>query len=153
MAEWFSVQFEYGAGADAYKAVLTGKDESVLKQLKDHPEVQGKTGEALVTAVLAAFPEARFFDVLRYKNGKLNDGVNGEPAHQMFDLNGRLRFVAHCIGGVPRDAADGTPACQDFNKKGRLISATRFKEGQFPKELGFIGKRRAQKKFGGSSLG
>jgi antitoxin component YwqK of YwqJK toxin-antitoxin module len=67
--------------------------------------------------------------VVRYRNGHLNDGLNGEPCYQEFNDKGTLIVVRRFKDGGANDGANGEPAYQLFNDDGKLIVVQRFKDG------------------------
>jgi antitoxin component YwqK of YwqJK toxin-antitoxin module len=67
--------------------------------------------------------------VRRFKDGSANDGANGEPAYQLFNDDGKLIVVEHFKDGSANDGPNGEPAYRQFNAKGEPVVVMRFKEG------------------------
>lgn len=104
---WVTVE----RGGDASNYVALGvKDAEAFKQERARQEAAGKSGDDLVNALLEATPE-NIAAVKRYKNGKLNDGPNGEPA-MITNMSGTGYGykVEHYKGGLLNDPEDGSPA-------------------------------------------
>ncbi len=64
-----------------------------------------------MAAILKAVPGG-VSKVQRIKNGKLNDGKDGQPAEQWYDDKGTLIRIVHYLNGLRNDGADGDAAVQ-----------------------------------------
>jgi len=158
------IEIPCGTGPEAYKVVVTGDSLETFQAASGDEQVKGKQDEALVAAILAVakgsvslverfkdgklndgpngeaaglgFDESgTLFYANRYKDGKLNDGPNGEAAQQGFYDSGTLGYANRFKDGKLNDGPNGEPAMQEFNGSGTLDKAARFKEGKLVKEL------------------
>lgn len=114
-----------GEGVHAYKVVLTAKSLSVFEDASRNPGVVGKTGEEFIRAIAET---GGILDVERYRGGKLNDTLDGEPAFQSFNDEGQLVCITRYRDGKRHDSASGEAAHQSFNREGRLVRVTRYKD-------------------------
>jgi len=114
-----------GEGAHAYKVVLTAKSLSVFEEAAKNPSVAGRTGEEFIRAIAET---GGILDVERFRNGKLNDTLDGEPAFQSFNDEGTLVCITRYKDGKRNDSPDGEPAHQSFNREGRLVRVTRYRD-------------------------
>ena len=104
-------------GQEAYEVILTAEDVNVFLSARNDPAVKDKAeSEELVAAILQAVP-GKISKVERYKEGKLNDGANGEPARQRFASNGSLLRATHYKNGKRNNGLNGEPAVQWFGPK------------------------------------
>ena len=68
--------------------------------------------------------DGRLRERRRYVHGDLNDGVSGEPAHEMFTPEGRLLQRAFYSHGVLQDGRRGEPALTEYfadSEQARLV--------------------------------
>ena len=77
------VEVECGEGDGAYVVRITGESLAAFVAASRSLSVKGKEGEALVAALVVALPGLK--NVRRLKDGRLNDGPDGEPAEQYFN--------------------------------------------------------------------
>lgn len=120
------VEIQCGEGETAYTTTLTVDSLEAFQSLAQEWRVKRREGEELVAALLAAARD-RISRVERSRNGKLNDGPNGEPAVEKFYAEtGVLKNVRY-KDGQRNDGAYGEPAIQILNA-GLLISVQRFKD-------------------------
>ena len=120
------IQVDYLHEGNNYSVYIHGP-EDVLAAAQKSPATQGKEGEALVEALLAA-ADGRVDKVVRYKDGYRNDGPNGEAAFQEFK-DGQLWILAHYKDDELNDTADGDAASQEFDKDKNLILAYSYDNG------------------------
>lgn len=113
----------------AYGVVLTGKNIEFFEKAAHDPALREKEGEALVAALLAR-SKGEISEVNRYRDGKFNDGANGEAACQKFNDKGTLIEAIRCRDGKANDGANGEAAYQGFNDDGTLIKAMRFRDNR-----------------------
>ena len=136
MAQEQQVEISCGEGAGTYAAVVTAQNLDFFLEAGKQPDVTGKSGEALVAALQAlAKRRLAIMGIERRKDGKWNDGPNGEPAFQEFNDAGTLVYAARWKDGRRNDGPNGEPAVQKFNDAGTLVYAARYKDGELVKEL------------------
>lgn len=141
MAETEAV-IEYKTDAGAFKVVLTATSADVFMQAAQQPDIIIKEGEALIAALLA-HAKGAISSVERTKDGKLNDGINGEPAIQKFDNTLKTVYLRRYTDGKLNDGINGEPAIQDFSD-GRPTVAMSYKEGLMLKSFSAEEKAKCQ---------
>lgn len=94
---------------------------------KAAPQVEGKTGEALISA-LKTLSKGNITEISRRKDGRLSDSPDGEAAIESFSLGRTAYSKSHYSNGLLSDVK-GEPAIQEFNARGLLIEAQRFTAG------------------------
>ncbi|MCE9507960.1 MAG: hypothetical protein K8R48_06580 [Alphaproteobacteria bacterium] len=141
MAETEAV-IEYKTDAGAFKVVLTATSADVFMQAAQQQDIIIKEGEALIAALLA-HAKGAISSVERFKNGRFNDGLNGEPAIQKFDSMLKLTYIRRYTDGKLNDGLNGEPAIQDFSD-GRMTIAVSYKDGLMLKSLSAEEKAKCQ---------
>ncbi len=123
------VEITYAQNQRAHKVVLMAKCLDVFVGAAKDPDITCKQGEALVAALLKN-SNGNIFRAERCKDGKCNDGPNGEPAIQIFNDSGTLIEATRYKDNKLNDGPNGEPASQQFSDGGTLIEATRWKDGK-----------------------
>ncbi len=107
------------------KIVVTGKDLTMAFQVASI----GKSGDALVEALLKSAPGS-ISTITRYKDGKREDGLDGQAAVQVFDDKGRQTLRAHYKNDQPGDTADEVCFQQFDGETGRLLVKRHYLNGR-----------------------
>lgn len=124
MDQKVNISTDYGS------VVITCSGIDVLLRAARDPRTQGKSGDDLVKSIqdvakadikaVARYDKhGRMRDLVHFKDGKLDDGPNGEAACQAFHENGRVKFEKHFTEDVHQDSINGAPAYQSFDYFGR----------------------------------
>jgi hypothetical protein len=133
-------QIEYKTEAGAFKVVLTAASVSVFMQAAQQQDIIIKEGEELIAALLA-YAKGSITSIERTKDGRLNDGINGEPAIQKFDSTLKTVYLRRYKDGRLNDGINGEPAIQDYSD-GRPTVAMSYKDGTLLKT--FSGEEKAK---------
>lgn len=129
------VSIDCDSDAGTYQVVLEGTSLDVFHKASQHQSVKGKTGEELVTAILAALGAGDIVSIGRFKGYRFNDGPNGEPALQEFYENGKPRHIAHRKNDKGDVGVNGEPTIQEFNRDGELVKVEIYKNDQLIKRF------------------
>lgn len=108
------IYIECGKGTKAYQVTLTAESLDVFVAASQKEEVKGKTGEALVSAILAAAGKAIFKIERKNMANEYNDGPKGEPAYVGYE-QGRLKIIQHAKKNLLSDSIKGEPAVKEFD--------------------------------------
>jgi antitoxin component YwqK of YwqJK toxin-antitoxin module len=127
------IEIDGGKDASAYKIIVTGKDVDVFIRASQLPEIKGKSGEDIVNFLLKA-AKGEITQVTRLKDDVRQDGPNGEPAVECFNMHGQLARVARYKAGVLNDGAKGEAAVKNFYPSDSLVprlwTILRYKDGK-----------------------
>lgn len=120
------VTIEYASDAGPFKVVLTSPVTDFFAKAKALPEIKDKEGEELVAALLK-HAKGAISKVERKKDGKLNNGPNGQPAVQEFTDEGRSESLYE--NGLRNDGArPGQAAYQRINAAGRIVQIAHYQD-------------------------
>ena len=101
---------KYAVGDDAYEVVL-GTDAATAQAVKNNPQINSKEGEERVAAIIEAYPRT-IRHLKRFKNGPLNDGINGEPAFRVFTGKAESLLTMNYQGGIKQPNPPGPSVYQ-----------------------------------------
>lgn len=108
-----------GEGRDSYEVTISSYPNRRQK-LRRAFNARGKTGEDLVSAIVTA---GSVSSIYRIKEGRFNDGPNGEPALQSFSNSWFLSEDRHCKDGQTTDIIS-------FHDNGQVASLRRYENNQ-----------------------
>ena len=134
--EKYSREIEYQKEGAAFKVVLTVNSPDIFEKALQQKNIRDKKGEEWLSALIAYIrTKSAVLVVDCYKDGERHDGLNGEPAVQIFSDNGKIVANKHFQRGRLSDGANGEPAVQMFDDRFRLVHAVSYKNGEQVKVL------------------
>lgn len=119
----------YKHDGNNYEVFVAVKSQDVIDSAIENASLRSKQGEDLVSAFVA-LTAGSISMIGRSKNGRLNDGPNGEPAWFEFHENGVLNSTVRFKDGAQQDSAKGDPALMTFNYLGQLVRVEHYRDGQ-----------------------
>lgn len=151
-----------GEAPNDYTVHLTAQSLQIFKSASEDPSISKKKGENFVSAIIKAggilkverrkgswlcdgmndepavqvfSPEGALVCSMHYKDNKLHDSAKGEPAFQLFNDKGQPLRISHFRNGLHHDSADGEASFLLFNEGGALIWVVHYKDGDVVKGL------------------
>lgn len=88
-----TAEITYVVNGDQYKVTIGSYVSGAFAKVAQHPDIVNKTGEDRVKA-LRSLPETGISFIFRCKNGRQDNGPNGEPMAERFRKSGEPNFVS-----------------------------------------------------------
>ncbi len=115
-----------GQGQDAYEVTLTSDSIDVFAKASELPGVISQKGETLVAAIVAL---GGISHITRKRDGKLTDGMQGQPGVETFHENNQHSSICHWNNGKRDDSMYGDAAIRLFDNTGKLTQEEHFNYG------------------------